>query len=84
MRFSRGVAVQPTCMRCHAAEETITHCLRDCSGAARIWHSLGFDKAPNFFLSEASIWVCENASSDNNIRFLAAVFSLGQKKQGFY
>lgn len=48
MGYHRGLAAVNTCSRCHAQEEDIMHCLRDCCHAMEIWE--GFNLAPPFFL----------------------------------
>lgn len=76
LRSSRGIGVNLYCGRCYAAEETSLYCLRDCPGAAHIWHMLGFDMFQSFFHMDSKTWVQSNTSKDNEVLFLAALWCL--------
>lgn len=49
--LNRGMLNSSSCPRCSANEESIMHCLQDCTFPRQIWLSLGFDNI-NFFLEQ--------------------------------
>ncbi|XP_024630761.2 uncharacterized protein [Medicago truncatula] len=56
------IAPSTTCSRCGEDDETILHCLRDCSFSKNIWFNLEFTAQVFFTDGNASSWVRNNAS----------------------
>jgi len=45
----RQIISSTTCSRCGVFEETVIHCIRDCSSSKAIWQHIGFSD-PSFFM----------------------------------
>lgn len=70
LHVAHHLSVDPSCMRCGAASETILHTLRDCSHVAVIWRLLGFDNVQSFAIDDLTIWFKTHALMDNGTLFV--------------
>lgn len=70
----RNMVNSAICSRCGNEDETLLHCLRDCSHSKIIWLKIGFTE-PEFFVEGApQIWLKTNATGARSTIFLAALW----------
>lgn len=73
LRFSRGLAMDPDCKRCHSAVETSLHCLYDCFSLWRIWYLFGFTADSGFFTDDPRQWLLGYAKDEKVILLFAVL-----------
>lgn len=57
-RFRRGMSPDAVCRLCNTGDETVLHCLRDCSRVQDVWRRLGFDTVGNVFsVMDSKVWL---------------------------
>jgi len=67
----RHIATSATCSRCGEEDESMLHCLRDCSFSKNIWLKLSFTNHDFFGEEYALNWIKINATSVRSSTFLA-------------
>ena len=70
----RHIAPSATCSRCGEDDETLLHCLRDCSFSKIIWIKLGFTTQDPFFEGTVHNWLKNNATGAHSSTFLASLW----------
>lgn len=56
-RMQRGLAASAACVLCNNGDETVLHCLRDCTVASSIWTRVGFNcTTPLFLMQDHRVW----------------------------
>ncbi|CAJ2665276.1 unnamed protein product [Trifolium pratense] len=57
MLHHRNMTSSSICTRCSNNEETVIHCLRDCTTARRIWEALGYSNISFFSSNNLESWL---------------------------
>jgi len=70
----RQIAASATCSRCGDFEETIFHCIRDCSFSSVIWHHIGFSDPSFFAVSDMEDWIKNGLNSNQGSLFAAGLW----------
>jgi len=73
MLHKRNMSQSVCCSRCLLYEETIFHCLRDCSTSKKVWHGLGFMDINFFSNLNLQDWIRTNSTSPSMCLFLAGL-----------
>ncbi|KAK2378521.1 hypothetical protein QL285_066416 [Trifolium repens] len=71
---NRNMAASNLCVRCQNNEETIIHCIRDCTFAKNLWINLGFSDISFFSNSDLVNWLKTNATGAAACSFLAGLW----------
>ncbi|KAK7259440.1 hypothetical protein RIF29_25047 [Crotalaria pallida] len=84
VRARRGMSISSTCSRCNEDDETIWHCLRDCSEAKGIWISIGLWASSTDFVTtmDLELWF-RLGDSFNSPLFFAALWWIWRSRNSF-
>ncbi|KAL6555157.1 hypothetical protein OROGR_006415 [Orobanche gracilis] len=75
-RVNCNLATSPACSRCLGEMEDLMHCLRDCPFAREIWTKMGALRWPNFLIQDCQVWIKQQVSSRNSVKFVTAVWGI--------
>ena len=70
----RNMAPSATCSRCGEEDETVLHCLRDCSFSKSIWTNLGFSDQIFFTEGNAQNWLRNHTLGQRYSVFFAGIW----------
>lgn len=74
MLYNRGILPTSECRNYRGIEETLMHCLRDCTMAKRLWRSLGFTDVSFYQETDVLRWLTQGATGPADISFIAGVW----------